>query len=108
MTTASRGQIYWIDYGGDRGTHPYVVVSNNVRNQNLTTVLGAMVTSTDKSNVPSAVLLTHLDTLTGSYVVADIIDELQDYEVAGTPAGYVSAPTMAKIDAALKHAFGLT
>jgi mRNA interferase MazF len=107
MTSASRGQIYSIDIGNNRGRHYYVVVSNNVRNRLLDSVLGAMVTSTDKSQVPTAVQLMHEDPITG-YVVADTIDELWEDEVAGRPVGALSPPTMAKLNAALKIAFDLT
>ncbi|HZE16812.1 MAG TPA: type II toxin-antitoxin system PemK/MazF family toxin [Mycobacterium sp.] len=107
MTTARRGQVYSVDMGGDRGRHYYVVVSNNTRNRLLDSVLGAMVTSTDKSRVPSAVELNHDDPVSG-WVVADIIDPLWEDEVAGNPRGVLSRPTMEKLDAALKIAFGLT
>ncbi|MCZ4618784.1 type II toxin-antitoxin system PemK/MazF family toxin, partial [Rhodococcus qingshengii] len=43
MTAALRGQIYWADIG--KGEKPWVVVSNNVRNRNLNTVLAARVTT---------------------------------------------------------------
>ncbi|OBH34568.1 hypothetical protein A5692_12900 [Mycobacterium sp. E342] len=107
MTTARRGQVYSVDAGGERGRHYYVIVSNDVRNRLLDSVLGAMVTSTDKSRVPSAVELSPDDPVTG-YVVADVIDPLWEEEVAGRPRGVLSAPTMEKLDAALKIAFDLT
>jgi mRNA interferase MazF len=107
MTTASRGEVYSIDIGNDRGRHYYVVVSNNKRNRLLDSVLGAMVTSTDKSHVSSAVELTHQDPVQG-WVKADTIDELWEDEVAGNPIGALSPPTMAKLNDALKIAFGLS
>jgi mRNA interferase MazF len=106
MTSAHRGQIYSVDIG-ERGRHYYVVVSNNVRNRLIDSVLGAMVTTTDKSRVPSAVQLSHEDPITG-YVKADTIDELWEEEVAGPPVGALSPATMAKLNDALKIAFDLT
>lgn len=55
MTAALRGQIYWFDMG--HGEKPWVVVSNNVRNRTLNTVLAARVTTTPKPGVPTAVSL---------------------------------------------------
>jgi mRNA interferase MazF len=106
MTTALRGQVYSVDVGGDRGRHYFVIVSNNQRNKNLNTVLGVMVTSTDKSGIPSAVQLTYQDPVQG-YVVADIIEELWENEVVGTPKGVVSPATMAALNEALRIALGL-
>lgn len=106
MTTASRGQIFEANIGS-RGRHFYVVVSNNQRNRALNSVLALMVTTTDKSHIPSAVQLTHQDSVTG-WVVADNIDTLWDDELPSMPVGALSAPTMAKLGAALKLAFSLT
>ncbi|WP_137149461.1 type II toxin-antitoxin system PemK/MazF family toxin [Mycolicibacterium sp. CR10] len=108
MTAAVRGQIYHIDLGGERGPHYYVVISNNRRNRNLKSVLGCMITSTDKSHIPTAVRLSHEDSFTGSHILADTIDELWEDEVAGPPAGYVSTRTMAALGEALKIALALT
>src|ERR1700744_4544655 len=107
MTTARRGGGYSVDVGGAAGRHFYVIVSNNTRNRLLDTVLGAMVTSTDKSKVPSAVQLSDDDPVNG-WVVADVVDSLWDSEVDGRPRGVLSLATMAKLDAALKIAFALT
>jgi mRNA-degrading endonuclease toxin of MazEF toxin-antitoxin module len=106
MTTALRGQVYSVDVGGNRGRHYFVIVSNNQRNRSLRSVLGVMVTSTDKSGIPSAVQLTHQDPVQG-WVVADIIEELWDDEVSGHPTGFVSRSTMSALDEALRIALGL-
>lgn len=105
MTTASRGQIFHADIG-TRGPHYYVVVSNNVRNRALNSVLVLMLTTTDKSHISTAVQLTHQDPLTG-WVVADNIEPLWDDELPATSSGALSPPTMAKIGAALKTALAL-
>ena len=107
MTTARRGEVYSVDVGGAAGRHFYVIVSNDTRNRLLDTVLGAMVTSTDKSKVPSAVELSDEDPVNG-WVVADVLDSLWDSEVDGRPRGVLTPATMAKLNDALKIAFGLT
>ncbi|MDP7703244.1 type II toxin-antitoxin system PemK/MazF family toxin [Mycobacterium sp. TY815] len=106
MTTASRGQVFHADIGR-RGPHFYVVVSNNARNRALKSVLALMITTTDKSHIPTAVQLTHQDPFTG-WVVADNIDTLWDDELPSISSGALSPPTMAKVNDAIKVAFGLT
>jgi mRNA-degrading endonuclease toxin of MazEF toxin-antitoxin module len=107
MTTALRSQVYSVDVGGDRGRHYFVTVSNNQRNKKLNSVLAVMVTSTDKSGIPSAVRLTHQDPVQG-YAVADIIEELWDYEVEDPPTGVLSPATMAALNGALRIALALS
>jgi mRNA interferase MazF len=106
MTTASRGQVFYLDIG-NRGLHYYVVVSNNGRNRVLKSVLALLVTTTDKSHIATAVQMSHQDSVTG-WVVADNIDTLWDDELPNAPSGALSQATMAKIGAALKLAFALT
>lgn len=65
-----------------------------------------MVTSTDKSGIPSAVPLTHEDPLTG-YAVADNIEELWDDELSGRPQGNLSPRTLMALNNALKIALGI-
>ena len=106
MTTALRGQVYSVHVSEEKGRHYYVVVSNNERNRRLKTVLGVMVTSTDKSGIPTAVPLTHEDPVTG-YVVADNIEELWDDEVSGRPKGNLSPRTLMALNDALRIAVGI-
>lgn len=105
MTNASRGQIFHLEIG-KRGPHYYVVISNNVRNRALPTVLALMVTTTDKSHIRSAVQLTHQDSVTG-WVVADDIDTLWDDELPATSVGALSPATMTKVNNALKIALAI-
>lgn len=107
MTTALRGQVYSVDLGGDKGRHYYVVVSNNVRNRNLRTVLAVMVTSSDKSGITSAVQLSPPSDPVYGWLVADNIEELWDDELT-RPVGVISPNTMSALNAALKVAFALT
>ncbi len=107
MTNANRGEIYRVDMGNDRGFRPYVVVSYNARNRRLDTALGVMITTTDKSDIATAVKLTHEDLPFSGYAIADHIDELREDEVSGTPDGYLSRRTLSALNVALKLALGL-
>ena len=92
--------------GEQKGRHYYVIVSNNERNKRIDSVLGVVVTSTDKSGIPSAVRLSDGDPVDG-LIVADIVEELWDYEVAGHPVGFLTRKTMDSLNAALRIALGL-
>lgn len=105
MTAALRGQIYWFDMG--HGEKPWVVVSNNVRNRNLNTVLAARVTTTPKPGVPTAVPLGTADPLVGSILADDLIQLFDDEIVASRPSGSLSPATMIKLNKALAIALGL-
>lgn len=100
-----RGQVYSVDVGGDRGRHYYVIVSNNDRNRKLKTVIGLMITSSDKSGIPSAAALSHLDPVSG-YAVADLVEELWRDELDRS-IGSLCRATMTAIDEALKIAFAI-
>lgn len=102
---ALRGQIFWFDMG--HGETAWVVVSNNVRNRNLNTVLAARVTTTPRPGIPTAVPLRAADPLVGSILADDLI-QLFDDEIAGSrPAGSLSPATVVKLDKALAIALGL-
>lgn len=107
MTNALRGQVYWVDVGGSKGTHPYVVVSHNDRNRKLDSVLAVMVTSDENKRViPTAVPMTHDDPVSG-FAMADILEELYEDEVSGTPGGVLSPRTLLALNAALKIALAI-
>ena len=102
-----RGQVYRVDIGGDYGRKPYVIVSNNVRNRKLNSVLGVRVTTTDKSGIPTAVRLTQSDPLVG-FAVADNITELYDDEIANADLmGALCPSTITSLNYALAQALGL-
>jgi mRNA interferase MazF len=107
MTNAVRSQIYHVDdVGSETGSkHYYVVVSNNRRNRAIDTVLALMITTTDKSHIPTAVQLSHEDPVAG-YVVADDIERLYEDELTRL-TGSMSTNTMTGIREALKIALSL-
>lgn len=51
-----RGQVYRVEIN-KHGPKPYVIVSNNSRNRRLDSVLAVRVTTTDRSQLPTAVPL---------------------------------------------------
>lgn len=100
-----RGQVYRIDIGN--GPKPWLIVSNNRRNRLLCTALGARITTTTKSGLPTAVGLTAADPLVG-YVLADDLEQLEADEIAGaTCLGTVSPGTIRQVHVALALALGL-
>ena len=105
MTAALRGQIYWFDMG--HGEKPWVVVSNNVRNRNLNTVLAARVTTTPKPGVPTATPLEAADPLVGSTLADDLIQLFDDEIAASRPAGALSPATVVKLNKPFAIALGL-
>ena len=105
MTAAVRGQIYWCDLG--HGEKPWVVVSNNVRNRNLNTVLAARVTTTPRHGIPTAVTLGSSDPLVGSILADDLVQLFDDEIAASRPAGVLSPATVLELNKALAVALGL-
>lgn len=105
MSAALRGQIYWADVG--HGRKPWVVVSNNQRNRNLSTVLAARVTTTPKTGIPTAVRLGPADPLEGSILADDLIQLFDDEIASGQSAGALSPATVIELNRALGIALGL-
>jgi mRNA interferase MazF len=98
-----RGQVYRVDTG--QGPKPWVVVSNNVRNRQLSDVLGARITTTIKTELPTIVRLEPADPVVG-VVLADDIEPLFRDELT-TLLGALSPGTITKLNRALKIALGL-
>jgi mRNA interferase MazF len=96
--TAQRGQIYRCDLG--QGLKPWLVVSNNGRNQRLDTVIAVRITTTAR-DLPTWVELSPADPVTG-YAVADDIEQLYQDEL-GQYQGGLTRATMARVN----HALGL-
>jgi mRNA interferase MazF len=96
--TAQRGQIYRCDLG--QGLKPWLVVSNNGRNQRLDSVIAIRITTTAR-DLPTWVELSPADPVTG-YAVADDIEQLYQDEL-GQYQGGLTRATMARVN----HALGL-
>ncbi len=96
-----RGQAYRVDLG--HGSKPWVILSNNSRNNNLDTVLAARITTTTKNaHVPTVVPLSAADPLVGFVLVDDILQLYHDELTESL--GALSSPTMQEISKALRIA----
>ncbi|WP_282202480.1 type II toxin-antitoxin system PemK/MazF family toxin [Kitasatospora fiedleri] len=99
-----RGVVYRADAG--YGLKPFLVVSNNARNQKLDSCLAVRLTTTPKPELPSIVKLGSADgALVGSVLCDDIValyrDELRE------ALGALSNTTMMKVAAGLRAALAL-
>jgi len=101
-----RGQVHRVAIT-KAGPKPYVIVSNNVRNRKLDSVLAMRITATDKSNIPTAVPLVSADPLVGFALADDIVELFEDELAAGTYLGSLSANTLIALNAALAQALGI-
>jgi mRNA interferase MazF len=101
-----RGQVYRLAIT-EAGPKPYVIVSNNIRNRQLDSVLAVRVTTTDKSHVLTAVPLGHDDPLTGFALADDIVELFKDEVEESTAMGSLSPSTLMALNTALMQALGL-
>ena len=101
-----RGQLHRATIT-DAGPKPYVIVSNNVRNRKLDSVLAVRITTTDKSNIPTAVPLASSDPLVGFALADDIVELFKDELETGTYLGSLSASTLIALNAALVQVLGI-
>lgn len=99
-----RGSVYWADIG--HGEKPWVVVSNNARNNALGSALVARMTTTPKPSLDSIVVLGHADEPFVGSVLCDDIETLYDDDQA-RHGGALPPATIMRIDKALRVAFAL-
>ncbi len=105
MIIPARGRIYRADIG--HGLKPFLVVSNNQRNNNLEDCIAVRITTSEKPLIPSIVELTAADhPLVGRVLCDDIVtlfrDELQH------DLGAVSLTTMQAVGTGLRAALSLS
>ncbi|WP_086819472.1 type II toxin-antitoxin system PemK/MazF family toxin [Allokutzneria sp. NRRL B-24872] len=99
-----RGQIYWSDIGF--GKKPWLVVSNNLRNRAIPSLLAVRITTTAKNvGLPTFVPLSASDPMVGVINVDDL--QQLSHEELGEQTGAVSPQTLMKVNAALKVALAL-
>ncbi|MFI9403973.1 type II toxin-antitoxin system PemK/MazF family toxin [Nocardia sp. NPDC052316] len=99
-----RGQIYRADIG--HGAKPWLIVSNNRRNRELSRVLAVRITSTDKfASLPTMVPLSTDDPLVG-HIATDDLQQLRRDELT-TLLGTVSPATIMAVNTALKLALAI-
>lgn len=99
----TRGRVYYADLGAD--DKPYLVVSNNRRNQQLGSALVVRITTSTKPRLDSIVELSPQDPLVGR-VLCDNINVLYADEVK-RDAGALTQATMMRVGAGLRAALAL-
>ncbi len=100
----ARGQVYRADIGF--GHKPWLIVSNNQRNRNLSSVLAARITTTDKhAQLPTYVPLQPADPLVG-YVNSDDLQQLHRDEL-GQLLGCLAPATLMRVNEALRIVLAL-
>lgn len=99
-----RGNVYWADIG--QGEKPWVVVSNNARNNALGSALVARMTTTKKPPLDSIVVLDHADVPFVGSVLCDDIETLYSDDPV-RHGGALRPATIMRIDKALRVAFAL-
>lgn len=101
----SRGNVYWADLG--HGEKPWLVVSNNARNNALPSALVARITTTTKKpDIDSVVQLEHADLPLVGRVLCDEVETLYEDEVS-RHGGALTPGTMMRVDRGLRAAFAL-
>ncbi len=106
MTGLIRGRVYGAVMAHVDGEKPYLVVSNNSRNNKLSNVLAVRITTSVKPPMKSVVELTGADApLTGRVLCDDLIQLWPD-EVS-REWGAVSPATMSRVNEGLADALGL-
>jgi mRNA interferase MazF len=105
MTVAPvRGQIYRVDIG--YGAKPWLIVSNNLRNRNLSDVLAVRITTTNKHvDLPTWVRLETADPLVG-HINTDDLQQLGRDEL-GELLGALSPRTLMRVNEALRLVLAL-
>lgn len=103
----ARGQVYWAVVDETVGRKPYLVVSNNIRNQKLASCLAVRLTSSAKPRLETIVELGPADRPLVGRVMCDDILLLFPDEDGFEPAGALSPATMARVDRGLRVALAL-
>ncbi len=104
MSVVARGQVYRADSGF--GAKPWLIVSNNLRNQNLSSVLAVRITTTGKqAHLPTVVPLQPADPLVG-HVNTDDLQQLHRDEL-GELLGCLAPATLMRVNEALRIVLAL-
>lgn len=103
--TLVRGRIYLVDLGLDGGPKHMLVVSNDIRNRQLPSILAVRITSTQKPPMRSIVEISPGEPVSGR-ILCDGITVIYADEVI-KDVGAFSPGTMRAVEAALVHALGI-
>lgn len=107
MSSLVRGRVYRARLEGFGQDKFFLVVSNNQRNRNLSSVLAVRFTTSPKPDLPSIVAVPSGEALPGGRIVCDDIYELYDDEVRAD-MGALSPATMQAVAEGLKAALGIS
>ena len=99
-----RGLVYRANLG--HGLKPFLVVSNNARNQRLQDCLAVRITTTQKPELPSIVKLAAADMPLVGFVCCDDLLALYRDEIK-EQIGALSASTMLRVASALRAALAI-
>ena len=109
-----RGEVYFTAFPNTTGaeicgTHPVVIVQNDIGNYHSSTVIGVVLThSNKKESMPTHVILEEPGTeCNGSMAMAEQIFTIDKRRLRGY-VGRLSADSMARIDEAVKQSLSLT
>ena len=100
-----RGRVVWAVIDESVGRKPYLVVSNNARNQAMQSFLAARITTTAKPDIPSVVPLGPGEPLRGSVLCDEVMLMWTDEIVDET--GALSPLAMVAVESGLRAALGL-
>lgn len=108
-----RGEVYFASFPHTTGaeicgTHPVVIVQNDVGNYHSGTVIGVVLTSSNKKEgMPTHVILEEPGTLcNGSMVMAEQLFTIDKHRLRGF-VGRLSPASMQRVDAAVRVSLGL-
>jgi mRNA interferase MazF len=99
----TRGRVYYADLG--HGEKPWLVVSNNRRNQSLGDCVAVRITTSRKPQMPTIVELAASDPLAGRVLCDDLTQLFRD-EIT-RDGGALSLPTMILVAAGLRAALAI-
>ncbi|MGQ0843671.1 MAG: type II toxin-antitoxin system PemK/MazF family toxin [Sporichthyaceae bacterium] len=104
--TLVRGRVVEATIFDNVGRKPYLVVSNNGRNRSLRSALAVRITTSEKPEIDSIVVLDAADAPLVGRVLCDDVVEVYEEDVH-RDMGALSRPSMRRVDAGLKVALGL-
>ncbi len=108
-----RGQVYWVDFSPSRGSEqagrrPALVVQNDVGNRfSPNTIIAAMTTKVAENEYPTEVRLPADVFGKPSAVLCAQLLTVSQERLVGEPVVRLGAPTMDRVDAALRLSLGV-
>lgn len=100
-----RGRVVWAVIDESIGRKPFLVVSNNARNQAMQSFRAVRMTTSAKPDIPSVVSLAAGEPLRGNVLCDEVMMMWADEVVS--EAGALSPQTRAQVESGLRAALGL-